>query len=191
MGVVVCAIKGLYLKSTMNTIGKNEYEASGMKNEIEYKEERDIIYIKAVGQITANNCYLLRKKIFERLEHIPAVRDIFTDLSDCSYMDSTFMGILIGVNKRFKSMRGKAINIVCPSEECRRLFTGLGIIKLLHVNQDSIKFPAHMEAITSPHKPSVYTILKAHEDLMETSDANKSKFKLLKEILEKKINQEK
>ncbi len=162
-----------------------------MKNEIEYKEEGDIIYIKAVGQITANNCYLLRKMIFERLEHVPAIRDIFTDLSGCSYMDSTFMGILIGIDKRFKSVRGKSINIMCPSAECRRLFTSLGIIKLLHVKNNSVKFPAHMESISSQHKPSVYAILKAHEDLMETSDENKSKFRLLKEILEKKINQKK
>ncbi|MEJ2664012.1 MAG: hypothetical protein P8107_08205, partial [Spirochaetia bacterium] len=38
-----------------------------MKNELEYKEEQDIIYIKAQGQITANNCYILRKRIFDRL----------------------------------------------------------------------------------------------------------------------------
>jgi anti-anti-sigma factor len=161
-----------------------------MKNELEYKEEQDIIYIKAQGQITANNCYILRKRIFDRLEHNPVIRDIFADLSDCSYMDSTFMGILIGVNKKFKSTSGKKINIICPSTECCRLFESLGISKLLQMQQAAVRFPPHMEVISTYNKPSIYTILRAHEDLMETSHENKSKFRLLREILEKKINQE-
>ncbi|MEJ2665421.1 MAG: hypothetical protein P8107_15510, partial [Spirochaetia bacterium] len=74
--------------------------------------------------------------------------------------------------------------------ECCRLFESLGISKLLQMQQAAVRFPPHMEVISTYNKPSIYTILRAHEDLMETSHENKSKFRLLREILEKKINQE-
>ncbi|MBN1798993.1 MAG: STAS domain-containing protein [Spirochaetales bacterium] len=162
-----------------------------MKQEIQYKEEDEIIYIKAAGHITANNCYILRKRIFNRLDKDPPVKEIYADLADCSYMDSTFIGILIGINKKFKSSYGKKINIVCPSTECCKLFEGLGITKLLHLEDTSVDLPLNMEIISHHQKPSTTMLLDAHEDLMETSDENKNKFKLLKEILEKKLNQEK
>lgn len=162
-----------------------------MKQEIQYKEEEEIIYIKAAGNITANNCYILRKRIFDRLEKDPPVKEIYADLSDCSYMDSTFIGILIGINKKFKNAYGKKINIVCPSMECCKLFEGLGISKLLHMEDSTITLPQDMELISQHRKPSTYMLLNAHDDLMETSDENKSKFKLLKDILEKKLKHEK
>jgi anti-anti-sigma factor len=162
-----------------------------VKQEIQYKEEEEIIYIKAEGHITANNCYILRKRLFNRLDREPPVKEIYADLSDCLYMDSTFIGILIGINKKFKNSCGKKINIVCPSTECCKLFEGLGISKLLHMEETNITLPQEMEIISQQHKPSTDMLLNAHENLIETSDENKKKFKLLKEILERKLKKEK
>jgi anti-anti-sigma factor len=162
-----------------------------MNQEIQYKEQGEIIFIRAIGHITANNCYLLRKRIFDRLENMPAVKEIYLDLADCSYMDSTFMGIIIGVNKKFKSIYRKRITVVCPSKECCKLFAGLGIAKLLQIKEKTIVFPENMELISLPQKPPADMVLKAHEDLMETSPENRNKFKLLQDILKKKLKQDK
>ena len=144
-----------------------------MKQEIQYKEEEEIIYIKAAGHITANNCHILRKRIFERLDTDPPVKEIYADLADCSYMDSTFIGILIGINKKFKQSCGKKINIVCPSMECCKLFEGLGISKLLHMEDTNVNLPQDMEIISQHRKPSADMLLNAHEELMKISDENK------------------
>ena len=161
-----------------------------MKQKIQYKEEEEIIYIKAEGYITANNCYILRKRIFNRLDKDHPIKEIYADLADCSYMDSTFIGILIGINKKLESSYGKKIKIVCPSKECDKLFNGLKISKLLQMKRKNVTFPQDMEIISQQRKPSKDMLLNAHEDLMETSYDNKNKFKILKEILEKKLNNE-
>jgi len=161
-----------------------------MQNNLLYKEADDKIYLRAEGHITANLCHVLRKKILTRLDCQPKIKDIFVDLSNCTYMDSTFIGILIALNKKFNNMCGKKTQIVCPTEECNKLLSGLCLLALFSIKKKTIAFPSAMETISHNQKATVYDILESHNNIMETSEENKNKFKILKELLEKKLNSE-
>ncbi|MCK7487363.1 MAG: STAS domain-containing protein [Bacillus subtilis] len=65
------------------------------------KETAQTIFIRAQGHVTAALCSDLKSRIFERLEAKPPVETVYVDLSGCDYMDSTFLGLLVGINKRF------------------------------------------------------------------------------------------
>ena len=65
------------------------------------RESGNVIYIRATGHITANSCSELKSRVFGRLEAKPPVDAVYVDLEHCEYMDSTFMGLLVGFNKRF------------------------------------------------------------------------------------------
>ncbi|RPJ05252.1 MAG: anti-sigma factor antagonist [Spirochaetaceae bacterium] len=158
-----------------------------MANQLLYREEGGNLYVRALGKMTANISYSLRGKIFARLKESPPVAEIYMDLSQCDYMDSTFMGIIIGINKNLKEKTGRGITIVCPTDECNSLFAGLNIIKLLNIDTQNMDFPASMETVTDNGKPKAEVLLHAHEDLMEISEENSLKFSLLKEYLEKKL----
>jgi len=72
-----------------------------------YKEDRNTLYLRAQGHITASLCADLRGMVFSRFEKTPQVENMYVDLSACDYMDSTFMGLLVGFNKRLVKAAGK------------------------------------------------------------------------------------
>jgi len=149
------------------------------------------LYIKALGHITAGLCSDLKSQIFTRLDKLdlPKPEEMVMDLSACDYMDSTFMGLIVGFNKKFKQLTGKKLEILNPSKECMKLLTSLGIVKLLDISSDSDKiFPQNLEKLSKGEKPTAELLLKAHENLSEISLENEKKFSVLQDILKKQLN---
>ncbi|MBN2533302.1 MAG: STAS domain-containing protein [Spirochaetales bacterium] len=158
-----------------------------MQNSIYYTEKNNIIYIKANGHITAQICFGLRQRVFERLDIMPKITGIYVDLSSCVYMDSTFMGLLIGFNKKFNHLDNKKLSIVHPSPESLSHLSDLGLDEILSYSDEDIPFPDNMEMISQKEKISAEFILKAHENLIEISEDNRKRFKIVKELLTKQI----
>lgn len=158
-----------------------------MQNSIYYAERKNIIYIKANGHITAQICFGLRQRVFERLDRMPKIIEIYTDLSACVYMDSTFMGLLIGFNKKFNHLDNKKLCIIHPSTESLSHLSDLGLDDILSYSDTDIPFPEDMEMISQKEKVSAEFILKAHENLIEISDDNRKRFRIIKELLTKQI----
>ena len=161
-----------------------------MTESILYNEENNNIYIRALGRITANICFELRDRVFARLNSPPTLENIYIDLSRCDYMDSTFMGIILGINKKMRKFSATGVTVVCPTEECSNLFLGLNILQLLTIQEKLVAFPGEMEIISQFKKPMAEIVLHAHDDLMEVSEVNAEKFKLLRDILQKKVIEE-
>ena len=158
-----------------------------MQNEIYYSEKDNQLFIKASGHITASICFGLRQKVFTRIEHQPEVLAIYADLSQCEYMDSTFMGLLIGFNKKLFNHTHTKLEVLHPSKESQDHLADLGLDKILNYSNNQVNFPENMDLISEKENLSPEFILKAHEDLIEISDDNKNRFQLVKDILEKKI----
>ncbi|MFP4362444.1 MAG: STAS domain-containing protein [Spirochaetia bacterium] len=161
-----------------------------MEEALYEKEVDGVLYIKGSGHVTAKLCTDVRKEVFERIDEEPRLDSIYIELSDCDYMDSTFMGLLVGFNKRFKKMAGKPIEIVQPSSECVKLLKGLGIFRLLRVTDKKINMPKEMKKITENSTATAEMVLRAHENLIEISDENREKFRVLHSILKKQAEQE-
>jgi len=162
-----------------------------MENEILFCEYDNRIYIKAKGHITAPICFGLRQRVFNRLDTTPELDGIYSDLSECHYMDSTFMGLLIGFNKKFNNLYHKKINIIAPSTESYNHLAELGLDRILIFTDYKIDFPEKMEVISHKEKITPEFILKAHEELIEISEDNRERFKLVKEILSKQLDNDK
>jgi anti-anti-sigma factor len=161
-----------------------------MTDAILYGEHDNDIFIRALGRVTVNLCYQLRDRIFSRLGDLPLVGDIYLDLSRCEYMDSTFMGIILGINKKLKKISDNGVTIVCPTDECSNLFTGLNILKFFTIRESLVNFPPALETISTFEKPSPEFMLNAHDDLAEVSNANADKFRVLRKMLQKKVIEE-
>jgi anti-anti-sigma factor len=161
-----------------------------MADVILYGEDDNNIFIKALGRMTVNCCYELRDRVFTRLDDAPPVGNLYLDLSRCDYMDSTFMGIVLGINKKLKKTTDLGVTVVCPTEECSNLFLGLNILKLFTVRESSVVFPGQMETISTIERPGPEVILRAHDELVEVSEANADKFRVLRGILQKRVTDE-
>jgi anti-anti-sigma factor len=158
-----------------------------------YGEENNDVFIRALGRVTLTICYELRDRIFARLNDLPHVRDVYIDLSGCDYMDSTFMGILLGINKKLKKITETGLTIVCPTAECSNLFTGLNILRFFTIRESLVVFPPRLDTISAPpagERPSPDLMLSAHDELADVSPDNAAKFRVLREMLQKKVIEE-
>jgi anti-anti-sigma factor len=162
-----------------------------MQNNIFYFEVNNSIFIKATGHITAPICFGIRQRVFSRFEEDKDIAAIYADLSECEYMDSTFMGLLIGFNKKLLTKYNKNVCIVRPSKESMSHLEELGLDKVLVFTKENIQFPKDMEIISQREKVSAEFILKAHENLIEISEDNRKRFKIVQELLSKQIKKNK
>jgi anti-anti-sigma factor len=148
------------------------------------------IFIKAAGHVRAADCFSLREEAFSLLEESDGPRGVFIDLSECRYMDSTFIGLLIAMDSRLKKTGGR-LSIHMPSPECLECLTRLGLERILHIDGAGVENPPEYRPLSDHGKPGEDFILSAHEALIEKSEEAKRKFGLLKEMLEKKLRREK
>ena len=160
-----------------------------MEEALYVKETAQTIYIRAQGHVTAALCSDLKSRIFERLEAKPPVDNVYVDLSGCDYMDSTFLGLLVGINKRFLRFSERPLTVVRPSPPCVELLRTIGILRLIRILEEHVAFPDSMESIVTAEKATAEFLLDVHENLMDLSEDNRRKFSTLYTVLKSQIDQ--
>ena len=159
-----------------------------MEELLQFQENSSGLFVRAQGHITAAISSGVREMIFERLSFPPPPKLLAVDLQACEYMDSTFMGLLVGFHKRFKALTGTPLTILRPTQECLKLLSGLGILKLMTLVVDNTPpSPATWEPISKMQKPTPEIILRAHKNLSELSSENAKAFGALQSVLEEQI----
>jgi len=154
------------------------------------KETNNRVYIRAQGHVTANSCPELKARVFDRLEAKPAVEDVYVDLSSCEYMDSTFMGLIVGFNKRFLRFSERPIRLSGINETCLKLLKTIGVARLVAIDEEVPRFPEPLERLGSGKKAGAGLVLKAHEELIELSEENERRFSALRTVLKDAADKE-
>jgi anti-anti-sigma factor len=145
-------------------------------------------FITAHGAVRATLCYPLRETLLARLEESSDVPAVYVDLAQCTYMDSTFIGLLVAIDRKLQKGSGGRLHVMQPSPECLGFFRQLGLQDLLVLDPAPMLPPPEMkEPESAAGKPGADFILRAHEALMETSEEARRKFGLLREELERKL----
>ena len=153
-----------------------------------FQENDEGLFIRAQGHITATVSSDLRELILGRLTQAPVPPLLAVDLSECDYMDSTFMGLLVGFHKRYKTLTGRALTILRPSSECVKLLQGLGILKLMTLESGPLPAgPDQWTNLKASHAPTPEILLNAHRNLSDLSPENEKKFALLQSVLEQQV----
>lgn len=159
-----------------------------MPEALRYKEKENVLYIRAEGHVTAALCADLRFIVFGRFDAEPTVKGMYVDLSACTYMDSTFMGLLVGFHKRLARAKAGKLHIVAPTKTALELLSGLGLLPLIDVVEEKIPFPADMDDVLKTRSTGADLLLKSHENLMELSEDNVKRFSTLHSVLKKQAD---
>lgn len=108
------------------------------------------------------------------------------DLSECTLMDSTFLGVLAGFGLKGSAGKngaaGATIELFNPNERVMELLESLGVLQLFKVVQGPVGGSETAESQTlaaaCPSKEEVTrTCLEAHQTLMSLNPENAAKFK--------------
>jgi anti-anti-sigma regulatory factor len=163
----------------------------------------DLGFIKVVGRGSFQNSSCLKAFYQQLLKD--GVRRFVVDLEACTYLDSTFLGILLGLGLKLREAGSGLLHILNANPRNLELLKNLGLDRLINidgaasgngagaraVNLNGVK-KENLEEMPCPvptRAEAAPTILEAHENLMEFDPRNVPKFKDVVEFLREDLGQ--
>ncbi len=133
---------------------------------------QDTLIIQISGRATMWNSELFLEFIKHELEQ--KTQKFIIDFRTCEGMDSTFIGILLGI---MQSPDIQNITIVNSSVQHQRILKSLGILKMFKISPNPFTIPCEFKLIPLPTKnytqqERTQMILDAHRLLIEVNKAN-------------------
>src|SRR5579871_6474998 len=168
----------------------------------------DLGFIRVVGRGSFQNSGCLKAFYQQLLKD--GVHRFVVDLEACSYLDSTFLGILLGLGIKLKEAGNGLLHVLNASPRNLELLKNLGLDRLIqlegsakgangtsngHSNPGNGSAPAavkngvaedklqEMPCPIPTREEAAPTILEAHETLMNFDSRNVPKFKDVVEFL--------
>jgi anti-anti-sigma regulatory factor len=171
----------------------------------------DLGFVKVVGRGSFQNSGCL-KAFYQQLLKEGVTRFV-VDLDACTYLDSTFLGILLGLGLKLREAGNGLLHILNANPRNLELLKNLGLDRLINIegngadglrggvrgggksqdpgNLNGVK-EEHLEEIPCPvptRAEAAPTILEAHQNLMEFDPRNVPKFKDVVEFLREDLGQ--
>jgi len=169
----------------------------------------DLGFIKVVGRGSFQNSGCLKAFYLQLLKD--GVRRFVVDLEACTYLDSTFLGILLGLGLKLREVGPGLLHILNASPRNLELLKNLGLDRLISIEGGDVAAggfrgglngaaPGIIKAVSEdrleempcpvPTKAEAApTILEAHENLMQFDPRNVPKFKDVVEFLREDLGQ--
>lgn len=144
-------------------------------------------FFRLRGQATASQSTGF-KNAAERLRS-QGLASFVIDLTECQSMDSTFIGVLVGLSRRLCRAGGQ-VELINATDQVKRQLDDLFVLDQFRLTQ------CHLEPGTSyapvqavpPNKSDLCRLmLEAHQTLMDANPSNIPKFKLVSEFLEQDL----
>jgi anti-anti-sigma regulatory factor len=145
-------------------------------------------FVKVVGRGSFQNSGCLKTFYLQLLKD--HVDKFVIDLDACTYLDSTFLGILLGLGLKLRSAGNGLLHILNASPRNVELLKNLGLDRLISIDakkadlngMDGQKLE-QLECRPATKTEAGPTILEAHENLMNFDARNVAKFKDVVEFL--------
>ena len=174
----------------------------------------DLGFIKVVGRGSFQNSSCLKAFYQQLLKE--GVRRFYVDLDACTYLDSTFLGILLGLGLKLKEAGNGLLHILNANPRNLELLRNLGLDRLINIEGADVPGsggnggrtggnvlgtrPSRLNGVTEEQMKEMPcpvptraeaapTILEAHETLMEFDPRNIPKFKDVVEFLREDLGQ--
>ncbi|MCG8571965.1 MAG: STAS domain-containing protein [Spirochaetes bacterium] len=133
--------------------------------------------------------------IFKRIKKFHVSFNIYVDLSEIKYMDSTFLGLMVGIEKKLFCHLHTHLFILNPNDISKKIIRNIGLNRFLKSLREKIPndmiFSEFDEEINIEEIEKTKIVLNSHKNLMEISEQNRQRFQSLTDPLEKQINQKK
>ncbi len=122
--------------------------------------------LRIEGRITMNQCPSVRCWADRSLD--AGAQDLRVDLSGCTYMDSTFVGTLLGLYRRCKCRGAGGLILLAPSLPCRQVLEQMHLHEIFNVvDQPDTETDGWTELPPAAEEPSAMLnqVVSAHQEL--------------------------
>jgi hypothetical protein len=132
---------------------------------------KDGIYVRVVGLGNMNNSVTFKDFADRMLEE--GYRVFVLDLAECRGIDSTFMGIMLGLRE--------GLVVVNATAHCRRQMESIGLHRVIRIQDGPASCPSAVELRELPEAEAdpiarLKLIMKAHQDLIAIDRRNEERF---------------
>lgn len=154
----------------------------------------DDVIVIVNGDATMKISHILKKFMMDLMEESEGhQRNFKIDLRNCHYMDSTFTGILIILEKYAKRKLDDRFEIVNPSKFCYNVLDTMGLIPLFKITNEEKDYegvavqlkPFHIQKLEE-----AIIMYLAHKELSNINENNKEEFKDVQKFLKDHIETE-
>lgn len=156
-----------------------------------YIDQTAVIHVEGRGSFKISPPM---KKFVHQVISTESANRILVDMSDCSGMDSTFMGVLAGLSCHVKNHAGFQFKLINLSDKNQKLLITLGVDRVVDYSlsttgeeqQLMTQQSAGSQALEADFKnklDAAKTTLEAHETLVDINPENYDKFKSVLEFL--------
>ena len=135
------------------------------------------------------------KKLLQQLQ-ADGCHEIILDLTECTIMDSTFLGVVASAGMKCDAARlagsQGVIKLYRPCERVLELLDNLDVLNLFTLLHEAPKMGCfeHVDEEPTTKLEMNRTCLEAHQTLMNTSPENERRFKDATEFFEKNLREE-
>lgn len=144
---------------------------------------------KLIFKIIGHGCFSLGPNLQETVDYFieRGVQNIFVDLKECTYMDSTFIGTLCKSTMTLEKLFKKKLNILNISEDLKKNLESMGILRFMNITQleyngDFTENNIIQKKRLNPREISEH-ILDAHLSLVQANKENSVKFHTVIQVL--------
>ncbi len=158
-----------------------------------------VVWVRVVGKGSFQNSPALREFAGCMVER--GANRFVVDLDDCTSLDSTFMGTLVGIVGLFDEDDEEAgLEVINANPRCAQLLRSLGLDHVFSIDTEGASWPEVRKAIAAAlpqTKPldqvdldkgdNTQHLLDAHQNLSAADTANVPRFRDVIEFLEKEL----
>jgi anti-sigma B factor antagonist len=154
---------------------------------IQVGPDGDVILVQVEGKGTHLNSHLLKQYLLQCLEKKRRLFQI--DLSRCTYMDSTFLGMLAGLGIKTEQRSLPKIKLLNPTERIKGMLESLGIDQLFQFCDEERKASplSQLQGKEISKEEKSREILESHEKLVQAAPSNEAKFRDVITLLRQEV----
>jgi anti-anti-sigma regulatory factor len=150
-----------------------------MAGHLEAAKTKEAVYIRVIGLGNFNTAGPMREYAEKAFEE--GARCVIVDLAQCTGLDSTFMGTLMGfIGADGGQGDPVVVSVVNATPPTMRAMNSLGLPKILHVRDEPVKVPQckleQLQEGWQDKKRRTLLIRDAHIALMKADKENEARF---------------
>ncbi len=150
--------------------------------------------IKVIGKGTMEYCSDLFQFLSEKIEKENA-ENIYFDLSETTYLDSSFIGVIVSIQKKLKKIKNANLILLNPSEKSKEILSTMGLLDIMPIQEEhsfkNIEVSGEIKKRLEKNYQDIQVLLESHQNLMELNSENRKRFSLVEEMLKKELEKEK
>lgn len=153
------------------------------------------VYIDVNGEGTVRQSNALKQFMFDLIDKFAGIKEMnfYMNLEHCQYVDSTFIGLLLILDKKIRENIEKKLVILKPSGYVLDVIRQMGLETILCFEQEDRPFPDNMKDLEVENINKLELALMmylAHSELALLNEDNKKKFETAVAMLKKEIENE-